>query len=95
MFSNYMENMSPFVKLKRRRRRKKGGHGKGPFLLFGPIVPFLAVACSVLPTNRHIQAADHFSNPTVKGKHLHRCLHHSKALAKHLPHPRLDFIDVI
>lgn len=95
MFSNYMENMSPFVKLKRPRRRKKGQHWKGPFLLFGSIVFFLAIACSVLPTNRHVRAADHFSNPTVKGKHLHECLHHSKALARHLHHPCLDFIEII
>lgn len=34
MFSNYMENMSPFVKPKRPRKKKKGLHWKGSFLPF-------------------------------------------------------------
>lgn len=37
MFSNYMENMSPFVKLKRPRKKKKGLSRKGSFLS-SPIV---------------------------------------------------------
>lgn len=32
MFSNYMENMSPFVRLKRPRKKKKGLSRKGSFL---------------------------------------------------------------
>lgn len=40
MFSNYMENMSPFVKLKRPRKKKKGLPRKGSFL-FHPLFSFL------------------------------------------------------
>lgn len=95
MFSNYMENMSPFVKLKRARRRKKGRRWKGPFLLFRT---HCSLSCRCLhspPVNRHIRAADHFLNPTVKVKHLYKCLCHSKAFLRHLLRHCLYFFEIV
>lgn len=95
MFSNYMENMSPFVKLKRARRRKKGGRWKGPFLLFRTHCSLSRCCPRSPPVNRRIQAAEHFLNPTVKVKHLYKCLRHSKAFPRHLLRHCLDFFEIV
>lgn len=75
MFSNYMENMSPFVKPKR-PRKKKVCIGRALFFPSLSIVLFLGPSY-----NAHIQVACHFLNQNERVKHLSKYICHSKVFS--------------
>lgn len=84
MFSNYMENMSPFVKPERPFLGEEACLGWAHFFSC-PIVLLLSAVCRVLPSHKHAFSSDMQLLESKAKKHLHECLHPARGFSQAPP----------